>query len=195
MTSPLQLGNVGMGSSMAGGVLKAFAAGFAGSSQVQMYKYQAGIAKLQSQIATQNANYSFQTGEENAAKYGIQAAQRMGAITAAQGASGLDVGSFSAQQVRAGQQKITDMDLAQIKTNAARQAYGYESEAAVDRAKAGLYKSAARNVEAAIPINIAASLISSGGSVADKWYQGKSVGLYSANSDSSDVPFYAPDDL
>lgn len=184
MTSPLQLGNAGMGSSVAGGVLKAFGQGFAGFSQARMYNYQAGIAKLQAQVARQNANYSFQTGEENAAKYGLQAAQRMGAITAAQGASGLDVGGFSAQQVRAGQQKVTEMDLAQIKSNAARQAWGYESEATMADAKAGLYKTAAKNTLAATPINIAASLISSGGSVADKWYQGKSVGLYSANSDT-----------
>lgn len=184
-----------MGSTVAGGIFKAFGQGFAGFSQAGMYNYQAGIAQLQAQIAKQNASYALTVGGENQMRTGLAQRNQLGQIRAAQGASNLDVGGGSNKLVQQGQHEIALMDQNQVLSNAARQAYGYETEAATDTAKAGLFKSAATKTMIATPINVAASLISTGGSVADKWYQGQSTGIYSADSSSDYSGPYAPDDI
>jgi Tfp pilus assembly protein FimV len=140
-----------------------------------MFGYQAGVANLNSQIALQNRDYALSTGETEAKRYGMQAAQRMGAIRAGIGASGIDIGSGSKADVQTSQQAVSRIDLDQIRNNAARKAYGFEVEATQDTAQANLYTKAASDAKSAGEIKALGSLISGAASVADKWYQGSSV--------------------
>ena len=73
--------------------------------------------------------------------------------------------------------KIAGMDLATIRNNAARKAYGYTVEAAQDTAQAGLYTMAGVNAKQAADIKATGSLISGVTGVADKWLQASSMGL------------------
>jgi hypothetical protein len=142
-----------------------------------MFNYQAGLSQLRAKIDKQNADYAFAAGETEAQRFGMQARERMGAITAHQAASGIDLGSGSSVKVREGQQLVTDIDMAQIRNNAARKAYGFEVEATTDAAQAGLYSKAASDASMAGGIKALGSLVSGSASVADKWYQmGSSFG-------------------
>ena len=179
---PTAIAGAGLGASVGGTILSAFGAGQKGKAEAGMLQYQAGIAQLQKQIALQNRDYALSAGDQEALSYGLRARNRMGAIRAGQGASGIDVGGDSAVAVRKGQQTITDLDTATIRNNAARRAYGYETEAAVDEAQSGLYSRAASNVRKATGINVAASLLSGAGSVSSKWLQGRTAGLWGADS-------------
>jgi hypothetical protein len=142
-----------------------------------MYNYQAGVAQLNAQIAKQNENYAFNQGEAEAQKYGIGAAQRIGAIKTAQGASGLDVNSGSAVGVRASQRFTTTMDLEQIRSNAAKTAYNFSVQAVQDQAQANIYKMAGANVAAAGAVGAATSILGGVKSVSSEWLQASQVGL------------------
>ena len=177
MAAPLALTAVGslIG---AGGSL------FSGGAQSQMYGYQAGVANLNKQIALQNADYALGVGETQARNYGMQASQRMGSIRAGEGASNIDIGSGSKADVQTSQQLVSSIDMAQIRDNAARKAYGYETEAVQDTAQAQLDTMAASTSATAGGIKALGSLVSGAGSVADKWLQGQSVGLNSGTSET-----------
>ena len=177
MADPFSLAAVGMMGSAAGSGIGAIGSLMKGQAGSQMYGYQAGIAQLNSKIALQNRDYAVTIGETEAQKYGMQARSRMGAIRAGEGASGIDIGSGSKAKVQEGQQTVTGIDLAQIRNNAARKAYGFSVEATQDTAQAGLYTAAGKDAMTAGEIGALGSMVSGTTSVADKWLQGKSTGL------------------
>ena len=189
MASPLALGSIG--ATAAGAALDAksmiaqadaTAQGY--QSQSQMYMYQAGIAQLNERIALQNRDYALAAGETEAGMYGMKARQQGGAIKAGQAASGLDVNSGSAVDVQRSQKQVADMDMAQIRNNAARAAYGYAVESKNQKAQGAMYTAASRNsTEAAAlakqsgAIDAKASLVSGASSVASKWLQAGQMGI------------------
>lgn len=179
MADPISLGGLAAAASGGGSLLSAFGALSGGQAQSRQLQYQAGVADLNKQIALQNADYAQHTGDIQGQQYGMQAAQRMGAIRAGIGASGIDIGSGSKAAVQDSQRYVTELDTTQIRSNAARKAYGFDVEATQDAAQAGLYSAAASDAQSAGEIKALGSLVSGAGSVASKWYQGSSVGLTS----------------
>ncbi len=177
MTSPSTLGGIGIFSSLFGGLTQAAGAKQLGAAQAQMYQYQAGVAETNQQIAEQNRNYALQAGEITAEQYGIKATQEKGQIRVAQGASNIDVGTGSPVAVRAGENVKVGLDLGQIRSNAARVAYGYETEATQATAQAGLYGQAAKTSVLAGDISATGSLVSTAGAVSDKWLQAQQYGI------------------
>jgi hypothetical protein len=172
-------GAVGIGASLAGGILGAAGAQKEGTAQQQMYNYKAQVAKINADIDRQNAAWARTKGEGEALRYGMKAAQQRGAIRAAQGASGIDVNSGSAKEVQRSQEAIKDMDLGTIRTNAAKVAYDYETKAVMDENQAGLDTMAGQNAKEAGQIKAMSSIIGSVGTVSSKWQQGAQTGLWS----------------
>lgn len=182
MTSPANLAMGSLAGNAAGGILGAFGKFAEGSATSDMYNYRAGVALANRQIALQNADYAIGAGEQSAMEYGLKAGQTKGAIRAAQGASGLDVGGQSATDVRTGQDLKTKFDESTIRNNAARVAYGYQVEASQDEAQSNLDKMAASKSKTAGIIGGMGSLISGATGVADKWLQMGQYGIGSAAS-------------
>jgi hypothetical protein len=178
MSVPGALGAAGIGASIFGTLLGAAGQKEAGQVQTQQYNYQAGIAALNSQIATQNANYASQQGELTAEKVGLKDRATAGQIVASQGASGVDVNSGSAKSVQESQHTVSTMDLNTIRMNATKTAYDYETSAATSKSQAGAYLAAGQNVTKATPLNITSSLVGGAGSVASKWLAGSQMGLF-----------------
>lgn len=172
-------GTVGLGATLAGGVLGAFGANKQGESQQQMYNYKAQVAKINADIDRQNAAWARTKGEVEATQYGMKASQQRGAIRAAQGASGIDVNSGSATEVQRSQEAIKDIDMKQIRSNAAKVAYDYETKATMDENQAGLDTMAGTFAKEAGEIKAAESILGTVSSVSSKWQQGKSTGLWS----------------
>lgn len=189
------LGAVGLGTSLAGGIMQAFGAKRQGEANAQMYAYQAQIAKYNAQIDKQNADYARNVGEQRATNQGLKQRQVEGQIRAGQSASGLDVNSGSAAEVQASARKVGQMDLATIRSNAAKTAYDYEVKAVNDLNQAGLYDAASSNAKSAGNMNMLASLISTAGSVSSKWQAGAQSGLWSGGGGgtaSSGITLYGP---
>lgn len=181
----LTAGNVGVGSSIAGGVIGALGSIATGISNQRMYDYQARLASINATISRQNADYAIQKGEQDAQRYGLQAGQRVASIVAAQASSGLDIRSGSAKDVQESQRTVTDMDLEQIRSNAAKTAYDFNVQATTFDNQATLDKYAGSNSMWAGMIGAGSSLIGSAGSVAAKWLQAGQLGLNLDGSSST----------
>lgn len=167
MADPMMI--AGTGASILGGVLGASGAMKTGAAAKQMGMYQAGIAKLNADISRQNAAYAQFAGDIQARQYGMGARARMGEILAGQSASGLDVGSGSAKDVRASAKLVSDMDMAQIRANAAKTAYDYEIQAQSHEVEAAGQMMGANVSAQAGRINAMTSILGGASSVADKW--------------------------
>jgi hypothetical protein len=176
------IGAFGIGSTIAGSLLGAQGAAAQGSANSQMYAYQAGIANLNQQIAGQNQEFAFQTGDQQALREGLKQGQRMGAIKTNQAASGFDIRSGSNAQVQASQANLDSIDTATIRSNAAKVAYGYQETGAVSGMQSELYTKAAGNAAQAGGINAAASILGGATSVANMWLQGNQTGMWNSNT-------------
>lgn len=172
-------GAVGIGASLAGGVLSAIGASKQGDAQASMYNYRAQVARINANIERQNAAWSRTKGDQEAVQYGQKAAQQRGAILAAQGASGVDVNSGSAKDVQRSQEAIKDTDLSTLRSNTAKIAYDYETKAVMDENQATLDVMSGDYAKEAAKYKVAESIIGSVSSVSSKWQQGKSIGLWS----------------
>lgn len=176
MADPATLTAVSMGTSVLGGILGASSASSQGAAASSMGMYQAAIALQNQQIAKQNAAYATAEGEQSAAKYGMAARQRAGEIVSAQAASGLDVGSGSNKEVQESQHLVSQMDMAQIRQNAAKAAYDFKVQANSFGQEAMLDTMGANNARAASRTNALASIVGAASSVADKWLKMDQVG-------------------
>lgn len=173
MADPISIAAiVGIGATVAGGVTSAIGSSYAGEAKGRMYEYQAGVAKINESIEKQNADYARKSGEVVASEVGAKAKQTMGLIKVGQGASGLDVNSGSNVQVRDSQQSKNEFDQAIVRSNAARQAYGFETGALTQHANIGLAGMGAEASRTAGDLGATASIISTAGSVASKWAMG-----------------------
>lgn len=179
------LGDVSMGTTFLGGLVGAFSAFMGGEAQQQMYNYQAGVAKLNAQIAQQNATYAIKVGELQAMQTGLQGAQRLGQIKASEAASGLDVNTGSARDVQTSQRKVLGQDVAAIRSNAAKTAYNYEVEGVQYSSQAELDTLAGKNARTAGMIGAASSILGSASSVGQEWMRGQQLGLWNSGGGSN----------
>ncbi len=171
-------GAVGIGASLAGGLLSAYGANKQGEAQQQMYNYRAQVAKINADIDRQNSAWALTKGQAEEQQYGMKAAQQRGAIRVAQGASGLDVNSGSNAAVQQSQEKIKNIDMSTIRANAAKVAYDYRTKAVMDENQASLDIMAGQNAKQAGEINAMSSILGTVGTVSSKWAQGNQVGLF-----------------
>lgn len=184
MAEPLTI--VSLAATVIGGAMSAYGKAQQGAAQGRMFDYQAGIAQMNQKIALQNADYERNVGEIAAQESGMKTRAQVGATTAAQAASGLDVNAGSTSDVRTSETEIGQYNEAIIRANAARRAYGYDVEATQDVAQAGLYRMAASTSRAGGDIGAITSLLSMGTSVADKYLAARQKGLLT-ESNPTDV--------
>lgn len=181
MADPISIGTmatIGMGANAAGGGLGIFSSIFGGEAKSDMYKYQAGVARINEQIAQQNADYARAAGEVEAQRSGMGTRFKIGQERVAQAASGIDAGRGSAVAVRASEQAIGQQDEAMIRANAARRAYGYQVEAVGKEAEARMAETSADAAKTEGYINAFGSLLGTASSVSSKWLQAKQYGVY-----------------
>ena len=183
---------VGIGGTAYGAVTSAQGAEAAGEAGQQQANYQAGIAQLNSQIALQNQDLALATGQSQELNYGMGARSRMGAIRAGGGASGIDIGSGSKAAVQSSQQLVSSIDLTTIHNNAAQKAYNYQVQATEDTSQGIADVAAGENERQAGNIKAEGSLISGAASVASKWSQGQSTGVF-GNTGSNASMIYGQD--
>jgi hypothetical protein len=176
------VGSIGMGATLAGGIMGAVGAEKTGAAQQQMYNYQAGVARINSQIDLQNKEYALNQGEIQATQFGLKEAQQEAGIRVAQSASGLDVNSGSNVDVQRSQRQLGQMDMTQIRSNAAKTAYDFDVKSTMDLNQSTMDVMAGQNAKTAGDINAMTSIIGSVGSVSSKWMQGNAAGMWGTSS-------------
>jgi hypothetical protein len=182
MASPGAIGGFSIGSTLVGGILSGIGKKDSYDAQALMYNYQAQVAKINSDIDKQNADYAINKGEMQAQTEGLKAAQQMGQIKVGQAASGFDVNTGSNLAVQQGQRLVAGIDLATIRSNASKVAYDYNVKSVEDINQAGLDTMAASNASQAGDLALASSLVSTAGSVSSKWLQASQSGMFNSGS-------------
>lgn len=126
-------------------VVGAIGAGVSGYGQYETGKansesasYQATVAANNAAVAKENATMDIQAGEVAAVNKGLQTRAVVGSEKANQGASGIDVNTGSAVDVRAGTAEMGMLDALTIRSDAAKKAYGQEVAATSDTAQSQL---------------------------------------------------------
>jgi len=162
MADPISM--VALGATVAGGAVTAFGKMQEGQASAEMYKYKAAVA-------AQNAMYEQAAGDVAAQRSGMKTRFEIGQTRATQGASNLDVFRGSAPEVRDSMHDVGLQEQGITRANFLRKAYGEQEEAKLD-------VFAGKEARTAGEIGAAGSLLSTAGSVSDKWLQGRSIGLF-----------------
>lgn len=157
---------MGVPLTMAGGIAGAAGSIQQGYASAGAANYNAKIAEQNAALATQNAGIAGAEGEQAYGMEGIKSAQTQGNIKVAQAANNVDVNSGSAKQVQRSQAVMSALSEANIRSNAARQAYGFETQATSDMAQSALYKSQAKQDIAAGFTGAGISIAKAGGEAA-----------------------------
>lgn len=156
-----ELGTIAsIGSSLIGGVGSLIS----GNAKSESAKYNAAVAANNATIASQNATRAAQAGEAQAAMSQQKTRATVGAIKASQAASGIDVNQGSAVDVRSSAAELGELDAITIRSNAARTAYGYQTQSASDTAQSNLDKFTAENDETASEIGAGTTVLGGLGS-------------------------------
>lgn len=160
---------IGAISGIAGTGISAVGALEAGQAQAANASYQAQVARNNAQVAQQNAAWTTQSGEAQAAAQGQKSRAAVGSLVAAQGANNIDVNTGSAAEVKTGAQEMANLDTKTTMSNAARSAYGYEVAATSNTAQAGLYSQEAGQASTGGAISSLGSFLSGISSVGANW--------------------------
>lgn len=153
------IGTIGSVASAVGAGVSAIGAFSQGRANSQSAKYNAAIAANNATISRQNAERTSQEGEVKAAMAQQETRAKYAGILANQGASGVDVNSGSAVDVRSSAAATGELNAINIRANAARQAYAQQTDAAGYDATSTLDKSQAKNDSTAGFLNAGSTLL------------------------------------
>ncbi len=168
-TIPGWVGYATTGLSALSGVTGAVGSLEQGQAQAEAAKYNANIEKQNAAISLQNANIAGQAGEAQAAKQEMRTRAEVGAIKANQAAAGIDVNQGSAVDVRSSASELGQLDAMTIRSNAARQAYGYRNQAASETAASTLSDYTAKNASTAGAIGAASTFLGGAAQAGSNW--------------------------
>jgi hypothetical protein len=160
---------VSLAGTVASGVTGAIGAQQKGRAEAQAANYQAAVARNNAIIQQQNAAQAAATGRARAQQQDFVTRGTLGAIAAAQGASGIDIGSPSFQQVTTGEQQAGRLKTENVMQQALLQARGYDVEAMRAQAGAQLDVMQAAQAQRAAGISATGSILGGATSFADKW--------------------------
>lgn len=169
-------GTIGTIASLAGAGISALGSIQQGKAAAASANYNAQMAANNAAIQRQNSSFAAQEGTANTEAASMKARAEYGAIKANQGASGVDVGSGSSVDVRSSARELGQLNALTVRSNAARQAYGYQTAAMNDEAQSGLDKSQAANASTAGYIGAGSTLLGGIGSTASNYATFKNKG-------------------
>lgn len=114
---------------LAGGVMGAYGAYEEGIAKSRADRYNAAMAGFNQVIANRNATWAGQAGDVAAGNVEMRGRAVVGQTKAQQGASGVDVNTGSAVDVRASEAGLAKLDALTVRSNAAKEAYGMRVKA------------------------------------------------------------------
>lgn len=145
---------------LAGAGISAAGAYEQGQAASESYSYQSQVAANNAKLAQQQGKLDIQSGEIAAVDQGLKTRAKVGSEKAQQGASGIDVNTGSAADVRAGTASMGMLDVSTIRSNAAKKAYADEVQANSDTAQGQLDTFAGEQAETGADIGAAGTLLS-----------------------------------
>lgn len=141
-----------------------------GNQEAATAQYQATIARNNALSAEYAAQDAKRRGEIAATNEALKTRQQIGTQRTAIAGGGIDVGSATAVDTVGDTARVGTLDIATIRSNAAREAYAYRQQGANFTANANLDDFAASNAKTAGYMNAASTALNGFGTVAAKWY-------------------------
>jgi len=178
---PATLALAGTAVSAVTGAVGAISSAGAQSAQAN---YQAQVARNNQQIAAQNAAYVAQQGAVRAQTEDMRNRQILGAIGAAQAASGVDIGTGTPVQVRRGAEQVGRFNTESIYQQDLLRSIGYTEQSQAYGAQAAADAAAARSARTAGYIGAGSSLLGGASSFAAKWARFQDIGAFDTGSSS-----------
>lgn len=168
---------------LVGGLLSAKGQMDAGKAESQADNYNADVADQNAKIADQKATWAAQEGVQNSAISQTKTAAEVGGLKANQAASGLDVNTGSTVDVRDSARQIGMLDAMTIRSNAAREVYGYKTQKLSEEEQAQMSRQSGKNAKKAAKIGAVTTLLGTAGGLADNYGNYKSSkSVFSADS-------------
>lgn len=172
----IALGGIATAMTAISGVTSAVGAFMSASASANAANYNAEIASRNADVAKQNATWASQAGEQQAAIEETKTRARVGGIIAGQAANNIDVNSGSALDVRSSAAQLGELSALTVRSNAAKESYGYLNQAWSSTAQSNLDKSNASADEMAGVFNAGGDLISGIGNTAGNWAKYTALG-------------------
>lgn len=141
-----------------------------GRAAKQQADYQAAVARNNQIIAQRKADDARERGRLAELQKRRETAQLIGRQRAGAAARGVEVDSGSAVDITADTAAFGELDALTIRSNAEREALGFEAEANQFEAEGQLRRLSGRNQRTGSYFAAGGTLLSGGSKVADKWY-------------------------
>lgn len=149
--------------------ISAYSAYSSGQAQSANANYQAQVAANNQKTANQNAEYTIEAGQSEAAQASLKGRAQSASIRAAEAANGVDVNSGSAEDVQETQRETNNLNTSTVMNNAALRAYGYRTQATGFGAQSGLDTAEAGQASTGGDLSALSSLVGGASSVGLKW--------------------------
>lgn len=169
-----QIGQAGLGFSVAGMVSGAIGSYFGASAQKSLLNAQAEIAEINARVAESQARVELMSGQRREQASRLSTAALKGSQRAAMAANGVDLGVGSAAEVQTSTDLVGEVDAETIQANAVRSAWGYRTQATNSTNDAIMRRGAADGISPGMAGM--SSLLGSAGTVAQSWYRLKKGG-------------------
>jgi hypothetical protein len=158
--------------------VSAYGAAESSAAQSQAANYQAQVALNNQKIADQNAQFALQQGAQEEAAKRQQSAQVISEQRAITAAAGIDPNQGSSMRIQGDTAALGELDAQTIRNNAARTAWGFQTQGANFGGQAALLQSQASDASSAGALGAFSSLIGGASSVANKWTTFNSQGVF-----------------
>lgn len=123
--------------SMGASALTSIVGGFENAAAIKSQgSYASSIARTNATLANLKAKQTLEAGDVAASRKALETRGAVGTARAVQGGSGVDVNKGSAAMVQSDINTAGGIDVATIKNNAARAAWGYQTQAIQDTSQA-----------------------------------------------------------
>lgn len=173
---------VSIAASVVGTAMSAVGQLQAGKAQAAQLNYQAAVGRNNSILAQRAADDARLRGEEAARREASKTKQLAGRQRAALAANGQLVDQGSALDLTDDTMQIGKLDELTIRSNAEREALGYEAQGANFQAGSELNRMGAANASTASIGSAFGTVLTGAGNVASKWYNFKKEGLFGGSS-------------
>lgn len=173
---------VSIAASVVGTAMSAVGQLQAGKAQAAQLNYQAAVSRNNSILAQRAADDARLRGEEAARREASKTKQLAGRQRAALAANGQLVDQGSALDLTDDTMQIGKLDELTIRSNAEREALGYEAQGANFQAGSELNRMGAANASTASIGSAFGTVLTGAGNVASKWYNFKKEGLFGGSS-------------
>jgi hypothetical protein len=149
---------------------------YQGQAAANMANYNAQLARNNATIAANNAKLAGAEGAAATEAALLETRAKVGAISAAQAASGVDMNKGSAVDVRSSAAETGQLNAINVRASAVRKVYGYQQSEADALSQAGLYDVQAKNEKTAGDMNATTTLLGGLTQAGQGYMQYKQVG-------------------